>query len=261
MRRWGTLIWLSYKEQYATFNLISFMVYKIVQPMIQVIFFVLLISKNGDSNIKSVVLTNIILAAVVNAAVYSGVILSNERVQGTLKLIVASRNDTFKIVFLRSLAGIIDAIIMVIVPIILAKFVLHIDINSIDIIAVVITVFLGMLAAIPLSLLIGSMSLITTDLNLFINLFIFVINFFSGALFSSQKLPYLWQVISNFIPLHNSIQFAMAIFNERQPHINWQLVIFSGREISISIVLIIVNVVIYKKFERTAQKGGTLELY
>jgi len=252
---------LTYKQQYTSMNKAEVILLKVLQPTVQVLFFVLIITANRKvANIGELIITNSILSACMYSAVYAASSLSNERMLGTLKFTIVSDRTAFQTISLRSFSSIIDGLLTVFVPIIFATVFFNITFNWREIIITVCCLILGMIASLSLSLFIGSISLITTDLNLFINIFMFVMNLTSGAIFPISELPLGLNKLASWVPLNNTIALTKKLLAGAKFTASDCLTLFS-REIIIAIVVLAITYFIYQYFEHKAMKDGSLDFY
>lgn len=255
------LMVLPYKEQYGSFNKISLILFKIAQPTAQVLFFILVnYSNNYVDNVGNLVILNSILSSCIYSTIFAAYSLNDERLEGTLKFTIMSKKTVLQIIALRSCSSIVDGLVTMFVPIGLAFIIFGIKFTSYQLIIALACFLLGFLVAISLSLLIGSVAVVSTNLNLFMNILIFLFNFTSGAIFSLNLLPRWLKILSTFMPLNSTISLAKFLLKRQEFTINIALG-YVGKELLLIFIIIILTSFTYKYFEKKSLYKGSLDFY
>jgi ABC-2 type transport system permease protein len=134
----------------------------------------------------------------------------------------------------------------------------NLDLSNTDPIALILTILVTTFSTSGLGLLMGCLGLITREV-MFINNFIyFFILVFSGANIAISELPVWMQGVSRYIPLTRGIASARMIINGSK--INDVMPILL-EEIALGVFFTFLGYFLFRWFENTAKKKGTLEVF
>ncbi|WP_234123680.1 ABC transporter permease [Clostridium hydrogenum] len=240
------------------FGFTNYLLIKILNPIFNIIFIAFVASNAYETNnISKWVLGSAFLLCTTNAFFGVGAILIYERSFGTLKLIIASPVDKFKIFTSKIVFYILDGIINISVGIIVGytMFGLRIPVDKFPIF--LLTVLVGMFSSCAMGLLIGSIGLITRDINLLLNLSSAILSIFTGANFAVDRLPSFLYNISNIVPLTRVIKASRLLLENKTVGV-YSLI---GQEALVGICYLIVGYFVLKFMERSAIKGAKIEIY
>lgn len=234
---------------------------KVVNPVFQVMFFSL-IAKHayGNVDITPFIVGNAFVLCMYNAFFGVGCTLINERGYGTLKLLIGSPCNKFNVFITKSTFHIIDGIFTVLIGlftgIIFFNIRIPIDILPYFIVCLVIAIF----TACSMGLLIGSIGLITRDINMLLNLSSMLLMSLCGVNFSIEKLPTVLQYVSNILPLTNALKASKLLLNGgiiNYGKVNSLLI----NELLLGIGYCIIAYLSFKFMEKLAKCRATIDIY
>jgi ABC-2 type transport system permease protein len=187
---------------------------KVINPVFQVLFFSL-IAKHayGNKDITPFIIGNAFVLCMYNAFFGVGCNLINERGFGTLKLLIGSPCNKFFVFITKSSFHIIDGIITVSIGLItgIIFFNIRIPINILP--YFLLCLLIAIFTACSMGMLVGSIGLITRDINMLLNLSSSLLMSLSGVNFPTEKLPLILQYISNILPLTNALKASKLLIN------------------------------------------------
>ncbi|CAM3772000.1 ABC transporter permease [Mesobacillus zeae] len=246
---------LSFKALYSYNSLKLFIFFRFLDPFIHYLFFAMITT----SIVGSEYLTYVILG---NIAFYTGrelfqnfiSIFRYERRFGTLSLNVAAPLPTFVILIKKSVVPLLDSLFIFIISVLMAYVMFDVSFSwqSFWLLcgAGVIMVF----ALFGAALLIAGISLLFSNVNLFVNLLFAGFQLLCGVNFPVSLLPDFLQNISNILPLTHSVELIRDIQagqNERIYHL-------ALAELSIGAVYFIIAILLIGLMEKYAKQTGRL---
>ncbi len=249
---------ISYKALFGWLKIESYMVIKIVVPILQVSFFSLL-SKYAfqTDDISPWIIGNSILLCSRNAIYGVGRVIMEDRDMGTLKLIIASPANKFLVFVGRGLMHIVDALITVLIGLFVGFifFNLHIPLNNLFlfILAIVISIY----SAMAIGHMISVVGLAFRDIIILLNVFEYLLIILTGASFPISRLPIFLQGISNFLPITRGIKAARLLLDSANRILVLKLL---SREFLIGTIYILFGFFVFSFFESISRKKATLDL-
>lgn len=258
MFRFMRQAYLSYKSLYSYMDPKIYILMMIVNPSLQLIYFSFMVKfAYGSSDISPWIIGNAFLLASSNCIFVVGSLVRSERNQGTLQYIVAAPANNFKVFIARSLFHLIDILIRIIIGFAIGIVFFNFKIWELNLSKLALTLLTGMLSGMGFGLLIGSISMISTDVHLFLNTMEQILIVFTGALFPLSKLPVWLQWLPNCLPLTRSIKAAQMLLVSNQAH--FFTLIFE--EILLAFFLIFSGYFMFEWMQFKAKKIGNLDLY
>jgi ABC-2 type transport system permease protein len=251
----GTL--LSYRALFAWLRPVTYMASKILMPLAQMFFFVLLGSyATGGSNTDFYVIGNAIQITSVSGIFGVTFSVGGDRDAGTLPYLFGTPSNRFIIFFGRAFMHIIDGAIGVVIALVWGVLLMGLDLSRTDLPALALTIVITTFSTCGLGLLMGCLSLLTANV-MFVNNFVyFSLLVFSGANVEISALPTWMQAISNVLPLTRGIASARALaagasLGEVAPMLI--------SEVGIGIAYGLLGYFLFAWFETQARQRGTLE--
>lgn len=234
---------------------------KVVNPIFQVLFFSL-IAKHayGNADITPFIVGNAFVLCMYNAFFGVGCNLINERGCGTLKLLIGSPCNKFNVFITKSSFHIIDGIITVLIGLFtgIIFFNIRIPINTLPYFIVCLILAIG--TACSMGLLVGSIGLITRDINMLLNLSSMILMSLCGVNFPIEKLPVALRYISNVLPLTNALKASKLLLNGGAidyGEVNSLLL----NELTLGIAYCIIAYVSFRVMEKLAKSKATIDIY
>lgn len=251
----------SFKGLYGFLQPQVYLLVKVINPIFQILFFSL-VAKHayGDKDITLYIIGNAFILCMYNAFFGVGCNLIDERSFGTLKLIIGSPCNKFNLFITKSIFHILDGIITVVIGLItgIIFFNVRIQINQIPIFALCLLSVI--FTACSMGLFIGSIGLVTRDINLLLNLSSMMLMALCGVNFPTEKLPYSLQCFSNILPLTNSLKACRLLINHDILNLN-AIYFLILKEVCLGIVYCIMAYLALKLMERLAKCRATIDIY
>jgi len=250
---------MSFKALFGWLDPLYYILLQILSPILKVIFFALLakfVYKTND--ITPWVIGSSFLLCTSNAVFGIGNTLTNERFNGTLKLVIASPANKFLVFIGRAAMHIVDSVITVTIGLLVGFFFFGLRIPLNNLFLFYFTIFISMFSAMGIGLFIGSLGLITRDIHILLNTAENVLMILSGALFPISRLPLFLQYVSPVIPISHGIKAARLLTDTY--NLNEVLRLIST-EFIIGSIYILLGYILLIIIERKAREHATLDLY
>ena len=197
----------SFKGLYGFLRPQVYVLVKVINPVFQVLFFSLVARHAyGGGDITPYIIGNAFVLCMYNAFFGVGTQLVSERGFGTLKLLIASPCNKFKVFVTKSAFHILDGVITVLIGIITGIVFLKVRIPVENLPHMLLCLGAAMFAACSMGLIVGSAGLITRDINLLLNIASMALMALSGVNFPVERLPMVLQRISHILPLTHALK-------------------------------------------------------
>lgn len=259
MRKFLRISFISFKALLGWLDFKLYVIYKILDPAMQMIFYTLLVQfvyKSQD--ITPWILGNAFLLCTRNAVFAVGRMLRSDRDQGTLQLIVASPANKLYVFLARAFYNVLDASLTVIVGLVVGVIFFGLDFTGTNLLMFSLSIIVAMIGGLAIGLVLGSIALVISEIHLFLNVANMVIYILTGASFSREKLPVLLYGLSELIPITRSIDASRIIIAKGDVSNALQLL---GLDFFISMIYILIGFALYGYFEYKARVTATLEAY
>jgi len=250
---------LSFKALFGFLDFKSYVIVKIINPVLQLIFFTLLAKYiYNTTDVSFWVIGNAFLLSVYNSLFGVGFVMVDERSFGTLKSVIASPANKFLVFIGRAFIHIIDGAASVIVGLLIGYLLFDVNFANTHFPMFILCILVSMFAAMGFGLLIGSFGLIVRDMNLIMNLCSFIFLLLCGAQFPISWLPGWLQAISNILPITRGIEASRLIVQGDISNYVYELIAF---EFIIGAIYCIIGYLLLKVLENQARKGASLDIY
>lgn len=259
MRRFFRISLISFKALLGWLNPKMYIIYKVIDPALQMIFYTLLIQYVYQSqDITPWILGNAFLLCTKNAIFAIGGTLRNDRELGTLQLVVASPANKLYVFIARVFFNVIDASFTVVIGLTIGVIFFGLNLSGINIAAFALTIIVAMFGGMGIGLVLGSIALVMRDIHLFLNVTNMALYILTGASFSREKLPFVLYKLSNLIPITRSIDASRIIAGKGDLLTAIQLL---GQDLLIGAIYVLIGFALYEYFEYRARVSATLEAY
>ncbi|MGD6874227.1 ABC transporter permease [Sutcliffiella horikoshii] len=250
---------LSYKALFGFYDPKIYFLVKVVNPIMQLIFFVMIAKYiHGSNDITPWVLGNAFILSMYNALFGVGAVMISERSFGTLSLVVVAPANKFLIFTGRAFIHILDACTTVIIGLVTSYLIFDVDFSNTDFKFLALCILITMISAMGIGLFIGSIGLITRDINLILNTSFFVLMIFTGAQFPLGNLPDILQSIPYFLPLTRGIEASRLVVGG-DTSIN--VIYLLGVELLIGLIYTLIGYYALIVFENISRKKASLDIY
>jgi ABC-2 type transport system permease protein len=259
MRRFFRISLISFKALLGWLDPKMYVIYKVIDPALQMIFYTLLVQfvyKSED--ITPWILGNAFLLCTKNAVFAIGGMLRSDRNQGTLQLIVASPANKLYIYLARAFFNILDASFTVIIGLIIGVMFFGLDFTGTNLYAFALCIIVAMVGGMSIGLVLGSIALVISEIHFFLNVGNMILYILTGASFSRDRLPVLLYRLSELIPITRSIDASRIIVAKGELSDALQLL---GVDIVISIIYILIGFALYGYFEYKARVSAALDVF
>lgn len=251
----------SFKGLYGFLKPQVYLLVKVINPIFQVLFFSL-IAKHayGNKDITPYIIGNAFVLCMYNAFFGVGCNLVDERSFGTLKLIIGSPCNKFSHFISKSIFHILDGIVTVVIGLItgIIFFNVRIPLNVTPIFTL--CLLNAIFTTCSMGLLIGSIGLVTRDINLLLNLSSMMLMALCGVNFPTDKLPYFLQYLSNILPLTNALKASRLLTVGGALDLN-TIHLLILKEASLGAAYCIIAYLALKLMERLAKCRATIDIY
>lgn len=251
----------SFKGLYGFLKPEIYVLVKVVNPIFQVLFFSL-VAKHayGNIDITPFVIGNAFVLCMYNAFFGVGVNLISERSMGTLKILIASPANKFKLFVSKSTFHILDGMITVLIGLLTGVVFLNIRIPLHTMPYFLLSLVAAIFTACSMGLFIGSIGLVTRDINLLLNLSSMLLMSLSGVNFPTEKLPFFLEKLSHILPLTNALKASKLLINP--VIISYETVsMYIFKELVIGVSYCTIAYIALKAMEGLAKNKATLDIY
>lgn len=251
----------SFKGLYGFLKPQVYLLVQVVNPFFQILFFSLVARHAyGNKDITPYIIGNAFVLCTTNAFFGIGCNLIDERSFGTLKLIIGSPCNKFNHFVTKSTFHILDGSITAVIGLITGIIFLNVRIpfNLIPIFAL--CLFSAVFTACSMGLFIGSIGLVTRDINLLLNLSSMVLMALCGVNFPIEKLPNLLQYLSSILPLTNALKACRLLISPGMLNLN-AIYFLIFRELCLGVIYCIIAYFTLSLMERLAKCRASIDIY
>jgi ABC-2 type transport system permease protein len=247
--------YLSYKALYSYQTLKMFILFRVLDPMLNLLFFAVLAhSLVGSDYLTYVVLGNVAYFTAHTMLINFMTMFRTERQYGTLELNIAAPLSTLFIIIRKSVVPLLDGIFVFIVGIVIAHFLFGISFPWDSFGYIALTMIVMIFALTSISLLFAGVALLFSNINLFLNLVLAFFQVFCGANFSVTLFPSLLEKFARILPLTHSIEALRSIHSGKIEAVHSLLL----TEVKIGIVYLVLAIFFIKIMESAAKRNGAL---
>lgn len=251
--------WLSFKALFGWVDPTVYFFVKVLNPIFQLIFFCLLAKYSYKaSDLSPWVIGNSFLLCIYNCVFGIGNVFVVERYYGTLKMIVAAPSNKFITFFQRGFVHIIDSISTVIIGLVVGSLLFDVSFANVNFPTFFLVLIIAMFSAVGFGLFIGSFGLITSNMNLIMNILAMLLIAFSGANFPVEWLPVMLQKFAYCLPITRSIKAANLLTQGYGLPEVYSLI---GQEILLGIIYVTAGYFLMQMTEAISKKKASLDIY
>lgn len=259
MRRFIRQSLFSFKSLFGYLSPKAYLLMKVLDPMLQMIYFSLLIKFVYKTNdMTPWLIGNAFILCSRNAVFGIGTSLIGERYSGTLKLIIGSPANKFMVFMSRGVFYIIDSFITVFIGLITGYLLFHLYIPADRMLIFILSIVVCMFSSIALGLCISVIGLLTRDIHLFLNTISMLLFALTGAIFPLERLPLFLSKLSYMLPITRSIESARLIASGGDFSRIFTLL---GGEMLLGVLYVVLGYMALSFVEKIAIKKATLDIY
>lgn len=247
----------SYKQSSIMSDWKTYMMFDLLPPISRTLFFSMVAGYiYGTAYIQKWMIGNAVLIASFGALFGVGTQLMEEKYNGTLSFLIASKTKLSSILFSSAISTMVTSMISVTIGVVLVSFILGVSWTTEMIFSFIVVLFLSSFVAMSFGYIFSCFILITSETNLVLNLVSRLLLIFTGANFPISKLPHILQCFSNLLPLTRSIQIAQGLV-EGNSLSKYYVPIYE--ELILGFSFILVASLILNFMERKSRTTGKLE--
>jgi ABC-2 type transport system permease protein len=251
----GTL--LSYIALFHWLRPTTYLASKILMPLAQILFFTILgIYATGRDSASFYVIGNAIQLAAVSGIYGVTMSIGGDRWNGTLPYLFGTPANRLVMFLGRSFVHILDGMLGVVIGLGWGVLLLGLDLSKADLPALGLTILVTTFSTSGLGLLMGCISLITTNVMFVNNSVYFLLLIFSGANIPVHSLPAWMQAISWALPLTRGIASARLLIAGADLS---QVTRLLAGEFLLGAAYVALGYWLFRWFEMQAKARGTLE--
>jgi ABC-2 type transport system permease protein len=251
----GTL--LSYIALFHWLRPTTYLASKILMPLAQILFFTFLgVYATGIDNADFYVIGNAIQIASVSGIYGVTMSIGGDRHNGTLPYLFGTPANRLVMFLGRSFVHILDGMLGVVIALTWGVLLLGLDLSNTDMPALALTILITTFSTSGLGLLMGCISLVTTNVMFVNNSVYFLLLLFSGANIPISSLPPWMQMISWALPLTRGIASARLLIDGASLSDVSRLL---AGEFALGVVYVFLGYWLFRWFESQAKARGTLE--
>lgn len=249
---------LSYIALFHWLSPLTYLASKVLMPLFQIFFFTFLgtFATNG-SNASFYVIGNAIQITAVSAIYGVTMSIGGDRWNGTLPYLFGTPANRLVLFLGRAFLHVIDGMVGVVLGLTWGVLLMGLDLSHTNPFALGLTILVTTFSTSGLGLMMGALSLITTNVMFVNNTVYFLLLIFSGANIPLSSLPPWMLAISNILPLTRGIAAARIIIAGGALNQVTPLLI---QEFCIGAIYIFIGYFLFRIFEDQARKQGTLEM-
>ncbi|MGT2951668.1 ABC transporter [Streptococcus cuniculi] len=249
---------IAYKQASMFSDWKTYLLFDLIPPISQTLFFSLIAyAIYGPAYIRKWMIGNALLIASFTALFGVGTQLMAEKYHGTLSFLIASKTRLSAILLSSTVSAMCTGMVSVVLGTSLVSVMLGISWNRNLILSFVVVLILATFVAMSFGYLFSCFILVTSEVNLVLNLATRVLLMFTGANFPIAKLPPLLQGFSNLLPLTRSIHIAQGLM-EGYPLSHYRQLI--QEEVLLGLCFLLVASILLSFMETKARKDSTIEL-
>ncbi|NPV56457.1 MAG: ABC transporter permease [Anaerolineae bacterium] len=235
----------------------TYLASKILMPLSQLLFFTFLgISATGADSADFYVIGNAIQIAAVSGIYGVTMSIGGDRWNGTLPYLFGTPANRMMLFFGRAFIHVIDGMLGVLIALMWGVVLLGLDLSHTDLPALLLTILITTISTSALGLLMGCISLITTNVMFVNNTVYFSLLIFSGANIPIANLPAWVRAISYGLPLTRGVAAARAIISGMELA---QVAPLLLGEMGIALLYGFAGYWLFRIFEQVAKRRGSLE--
>ena len=247
--------YLNYKSQYSYQSLKLFVLFRILDPVMNYLLYAAIVSAIvGTDYLTYVIIGNIIFYTGNEIMLNFLSMFRAERHYGTLELNVAAPMPTFIIILRKAAVPIMDGALVFMISLLLGKFLFGISLPSGQWGNLILLFAVTLFSLFCFSLIFASISLVFRNVNLFLNIATSGLQLLCGAYFSVTLFPGWVEMISRLLPLTHAIEAARAIYGLEEGHAG----LLMARELANSLCYLVIAILLVGIMERAARRNGSL---
>ena len=248
---------LSYRALFRWFHPATYAASKVVMPLAQMAFFVLVGTFGGARPVQFYAIGNAMQVAAVSGIYGVTMSIAGDRWDGTLAYLFGSPVRRPLMFFGRAAIHILDGVIGVALAFGWAVLLFGLRLSGAQFASLLVAVIVTVFSTSGLGLMMGCIGLITRNVWFVNNTVYFLLLFLSGANVPLADLPGWLRPISSWLPLTHGIAAAREIATGSG--LSAEALSLLAREAGVGLLYLLVGYLMFARFERRAKQQGSLE--
>jgi len=259
IRRFFTQSYISFKALFGWLEPKNYVFIKIIAPIFQLIFFCLIAKYcYGSENLAPFIVGNSLLLCTSNCIFGLGTAFVADRYYGTLKNIIIMPTSKFVLLLQRGFPHAIDSLSSVIIGGCAGSLLFRINYKGVNVWLIALVILTAMFAASGLGVLMGVLSLLTSEIHILLNITNMALIALSGVNFPTKQLPSILRYLSFCLPLTRSVAAIKSILNGGTFIQIWRLV---AGELLLGTLFVIAGYLVIEVIEKLAKKNASIDIY
>jgi len=248
---------LSYRALFSWLDPRIYITTLVVAPVLQIIFFSYVGRSIGISDISFFVAGNALQICAMSCVYGVIMTVANERLEGTLLVILGAPASRTAIFFGRSLPNIANGILTVLMGFLVGELFFGVHMLRVNMLGFLLTILVTVFSTAGVGMVVGSIGLyLSRELQLLANFAFYVLLAFCGVNFPAAYLPFLLQKLSYSLPLTRGIIAARELIAGASLEQITPLLI---EELTVGLFYLCLGFVFFRFFEFMGKRRGTLE--
>jgi ABC-2 type transport system permease protein len=253
--RWLRLSLLGYQALFAWLNPLDYLTIKVVEPLAQLLFFTLL-GQFAGLDPAYFALGNAVRLASISGLYGSVIVMSEERMSGTLQLVIASATPIGQTLVTRMALQGLDGVLTTLLGLGVSFLFLGLDANQVQWFWLLPALLITSYAIASLGLFVSIFGVFGVDLSFVMNFVYTLLLLLCGVNFPVTLLPPFLQVIAHLLPLTHGLLAIRAIVAGEMTGVLFHLCV----ETSIGLAYGVGGYLLFRYAEYRARVSGALDL-
>ncbi|TFD94518.1 ABC transporter permease [Jeotgalibacillus sp. R-1-5s-1] len=247
--------YLSFKALYSFHSVRLFFFFRLIDPMLHYVFIAAIASALvGSGYLSYIIIGNIAFYAAQIMIINFITMFRMERRFGTLELNIAAPMNTFVVIFRKSIVPLADGLFVFLFGLLIGQLLFKVNIPWDELGNLLLIVLVVTFSVLSLSLFFACLSLLFSNINLFLNLVLGGLQILCGVHFSAHLLPAWIESISRILPLTHGIEALRTLYGLEAYNVQSLLM----KEALIGLGYLTVAILIVKVMEYAARRSGAL---
>lgn len=246
--------WLSYLGLFTFLSPIYYLVARILKPLGQIVFFVLVgiyLGQSGDADYY--IIGNAVQVIALSGIYGVSTAISGERVSGTLSLIFAAPVSQIGLLLGRTLFHMVDGMISVGAGFLFGIIFLGLDFSDVHLGWLIVSLICVAASTAAMGLLVGSVSLVTINPMFFNDVIYTIMLIFCGVNIPVSNLPMILQRFSHMLPMTRGLEAVRQIF---QGASLYDVRTLLYEEVLVGVAYYLIGVLFFKFLEMRSRLGS-----
>lgn len=237
----------------------KYLLFDFLLPFLEILFFILMMKNiHDDLNFPRYILGNILLITSYNSLYRVGVQILSEKYSGTLGLLLISKTSLNNIFISNMISSMVSSIIRINIYTLILCLIFSVDLTLNIFVNYMIISVVTIFTINSFSYVFSCFILLTTEVNLVINIVSKVLIIFSGVNFDIHRFPFFIRKFSIILPLNRMVFMLNSGFYKD----SFSIFLYKNyffEELILGIIYIIIANILLLLFEKIARRKGEID--